>query len=76
MEADLAQKGLNLYHLKAPAWRAPLLKKADGELFPGFFPTNPCQEENQLTDSVVKQGFASRSVVQVSFITHTRTRLS
>jgi hypothetical protein len=68
VEADLAARGLVPYRLEPPAWRASLLSKSDEAVFPGFFPTHAAQDENQTNETIVKQGFTGRSIVQVRSI--------
>lgn len=75
LDAILTQNGLTRYNLAPPSWRAPWLSasaagKAGGELqaWPQFYPTCDGQEEDQLTEQAVKNGFGGKPVVQVSLL--------
>lgn len=63
---DLFANGLSRYHLEPPSWRAPWLADKPNSGYPQFYPTTDGQDEDQLTESAVKTGFAGRPIVQVS----------
>lgn len=73
----LAQNGLHRYHLEPPSWRPPWTTSSnanDGSqmlagnsrTYPQFYPTVDGQDEDQMTEQAVKQGFTNKARVQVS----------
>lgn len=67
IDEELLANGLTRYHLEPPSWRAPWLGTSQQAAnYPQFYPTRDGQEEDQLTESAVKQGFSGKTVVGVS----------
>ena len=70
MEAELRSRGLELYKLAPPAWRQPLCRGGTApsdpakEAYPGLYQTFLGQEEDLQSESNVKAGFATKSIVQ------------
>ena len=66
-ERILADGGFKPYHLEL-GWRAPIrgtFEESSTE-YPDLFETRAGQEEDQLTDTVLRNGFTAKSVVQAS----------
>lgn len=67
--ATASTSSLLAYELKTPSWRPPWQRQSlDAPAlvaYPGHFETHQQQEEDNLNDYVVKNGFISRPVVQV-----------
>jgi hypothetical protein len=64
--SELDRAGLEPYQLNPPAWRRPLREGRPDLGYPEFFRTHPSQEEDVLNEQVVKSGYASKAIVQVS----------
>lgn len=75
LDAILAEQGLQRYRLEPPSWRAPWTGSEGGDVeedqgkrglsWPVFYPTKDGMDEDQLTESAVKQGYAAKLPIQV-----------
>lgn len=75
LEEELKLNGLIKYSLTPPTWQLPLLLLPPNStstttpstpIYAEFYPTKPNQIENDLSESNVKSGYTSKSIVIVS----------
>jgi hypothetical protein len=80
LDAILAEQGLQRYRLEPPSWRAPWdgnegddgvgstegKIRGKGKAWPVFYPTRDGMDEDQMTESAVKSGYAAKLPIAVS----------